>query len=140
MISVEFANGAIGSFAGHGRLPWNTRYPLGFRVAGDQGVMTLDFERERADVRLQQGTTAREAGVGDSHRAFDRATGDLDLAPGPGEGLYDNDGPTQFLIDLCNGVPAVNRAPAKVGVRSIAIIEAAWRSAEEGRSIAVDVD
>jgi len=141
VISVEFESGAIGSFAGHGRLPWNTRYPLGFRVAGDRGVMTLDFERERADVRLQSAAvTAREDDIGERHRAFVSTSGDLDLEPSPGDGLYDNDGPAQFLIDTCNGVPAVNRAPAKIGVRSVAIIEAAWRSALEKRHVAVEVD
>jgi predicted dehydrogenase len=140
VISVEFENGAIGSFAGHGRLPWNTRYPLGLRVAGDAGVLTLDFERERADVRLQSAAvSAREDDVGERHRAFTSASGDLDLEPKPGDGLYDNAGPAQFLIDTCNGVVAVNRAPAKIGVRSVAIIEAAWQSALERRHVSVGV-
>jgi hypothetical protein len=41
-VSVQFEDGMIGSFSGQGRLPWNTRYPLGLRIAGDRGVMTLD--------------------------------------------------------------------------------------------------
>jgi len=138
-ISVGFASGAIGSFSGHGRLPWGTRYPLGLRLAGDRGVMTLDFERERADVHLQRDAVAREEDIGERHHAFDGETPDLDLSPRPGDGLYDNDGPTQFLVDVCNGAEALDRAPAIVGVRSVAIIEAAWRSARERRPIELDV-
>lgn len=32
-VSVEFDNGVIGSFAGHGRMPWDTRGPFGVRLA-----------------------------------------------------------------------------------------------------------
>jgi hypothetical protein len=42
------------------------------------------------------------------------------------------------LIDLCLGRDPENRALDTVGVRSVAIIEAAWRSADEGRAIQVD--
>jgi predicted dehydrogenase len=138
-VSVEFENGVIGSFSGHGRMPWSVRGPLGLRIAGDGGVMTLDFERERADVQIQRGVSARDDDVGESHRAFDVTAADLDLKPAPGDGLYNNSGPTQLLIDVCNGRSGVDRAPARVGVRSIAIIEAAWESSRAGRPIAVAV-
>jgi hypothetical protein len=120
-------------------MPWNVRGPLGLRIAGELGVMTLDFERERADVQLQHGLSAREDDIGDRHRAFDASGADLDLKPAPGDGLYDNTGPTQLLIDVCNGLNAVDRAPALVGVRSVAIVEAAWRSARERRPISLEV-
>ena len=51
-VTVRFADGVLGTFTGHGRLPWGTRYPFGFQLAGENGVMTLDFERERADANL----------------------------------------------------------------------------------------
>ena len=103
-------------------------------------MLTLDFERERADVRLQSAAvTPREDDIGERHRAFVSTSGDLDLEPAPGDGLYVADGPAQFLIDTCNGVPTVDRAPATVGVRSVAIIEAAWQSALERRHVEVEV-
>jgi hypothetical protein len=82
---------------------------------------------------------AREREVGERHRAFEGKPPGIDLQPKPGVGLYDNDGPTQFLIDTCKGVEAVDRAPARVGVRAVAILEAAWRSALDHRPVAVDV-
>lgn len=139
VVSVEFENGAIGSFSGHGRMPWNTRGPLGVRLSGEGGVMTLDFERERADFAVQHGSSARDDDVGERHRAFDVERADLELSLVPGDGLYTCDGPISLLIDTCNGVPAVDRAPAIVGVRSVAIMEAAWRSATERRPVAVEV-
>jgi predicted dehydrogenase len=138
-VSVEFENGMIGSFSGHGRMPWNVRGPLGLRIAGDGGVLTLDFERERADVQIQRGVSARDDDVGESHKAFDDVRADLDLEPKPGDGLYNNRGPAQFLIDVCRGVKSTDRAPALVGVRSVAIMEAAWQSHRERRPVAVDV-
>lgn len=138
-VSVEFDNGAIGSFSGHGRMPWNTRGPFGARLAGEGGVMTLDFERERADFAVQRGVSARDEDVGERHRAFETVRADLELALTSGEGLYNCDGPISLLIDTCNDVPAVDRAPAIVGVRSVAIMEAAWRSATERRPVAVEV-
>jgi predicted dehydrogenase len=137
-VSVAFENGVVGSFSGHGRLPWNTRYPLELRLAGEHGVMTLDFERERADVHLQEGSSARNFVMSSENYAFGGARPELDLEPAPGEGVYDNEGPTQFLIDLCLGRDPQNRAPDTIGVRSVAIIEAAWRSAGEGGAIRVD--
>lgn len=136
-VSVAFENGIIGSFSGHGRLPWNTRYPLGLRIAGEQGVMTLDFERERADVHLHDGPSERDFTMKDDDYAFAGAPADLDLEPQPGDGVYHNDGPTQLLIDLCLGRAAHDRAPLIAGLRAIAIIEAAWRSAQEGRQIEI---
>jgi predicted dehydrogenase len=138
-VSVEFESGVIGSFSGHGRMPWNVRGPLGLRIAGDGGVMTLDYERERADAQLQHGVSARDDDVGERHRAFDGEHADLDLAPGRGDGLYNCDGRANLLVDTCNGIEAVDRAPAVVGVRSVAIMEAAWRSASERRSVSTDV-
>jgi predicted dehydrogenase len=139
-VSVEFESGVIGSFSGHGRMPWNVRGPLGLRIAGDGGVMTLDYERERADVQLQHGASARDDDIGERHQAFDSERADLDLEPQPRDGLYNCEGPAQLLIDACTGAPHVDRAPAQVGVRSVAIMEAAWRSATERRPVSVEVD
>ena len=68
---------------------------------------------------------------------FSGTRADLELDLRPGDGIYENDGPTQFLLDVCLGRAAVDRAPALVGVRSVAIIEAAWRSSREGRPVDV---
>jgi predicted dehydrogenase len=131
-LTVRFADGVVGSFTGHGRLPWGTRYPFELRVAGEQGVMTLDFERERADVNLLDGANADAAGGRD---AFDGTGRDLWLDVADGDGIYTCEGPAQFLVDLCNGLEPVDRAPLAVGVRAVAIMDAAVRSARSGRPV-----
>lgn len=136
-VNVRFAGGVVGTFTGHGRLPWGTRYPLELRVAGENGVLTLDFERERADANLVEGVNAEAWEIGDRHHAFEGTRADLGLDLEPGAGLYTCDGPAHFLVDLCNGKQPQDRAPADVGVRSVAIMEAAVRSAREGRPVEV---
>ena len=124
--SVQFSDGVIGSFSGHGRQPWVIRHACELRIAGDGGVLTLDFERDRADVLLQG----------------DKATGEV-IRRGPeppvvdGEGVYACDGPPQLLVDRCLGRESVDRAPGEVGVRTVAILESAWRSARSGSRVPV---
>ncbi len=125
-VSVRFADDVIGSFSGHGRHPWLMRHACELRIAGDQGVLTLDFERERADVLLQG----------------DKATGEvIRRQPHPpvaeGDGVYSCDGPPQLLIDRCLQRNSPDQAPGEVGVRTVAIMQAAWRSAHEGRAVPV---
>lgn len=136
-VSVQFDDGAIGSFSGHGRLPFGTRYPLGLRVAGEHGVLTLDYERARADVNLHGGSGEGSWEIGERHHAYAGAAPDRSLDVGPDDGLYDNDGPARFLVDLCNGRAVRDRAPADLGVRAVAVMEAALRSAQERRPIEV---
>ena len=133
-MTVRFADGAVGSFTGHGRLPWGMRYPFEFRIAGERGVLTLDCENERVDVNLVGGANAEQAGGGD---AFEGTVRDLWLETSPGDGVYSCEGPARFLVDLCNGVETVDRAPAELGVRTVALIEAAARSAETGAPVEV---
>ncbi len=45
---------------------------------------------------------------------------------------------SQFLIDTCLGRETVNRAPLDLGVRTVAVMEAAWRSAHTGRSVLIE--
>jgi hypothetical protein len=50
---------------------------------------------------------------------------------------YTCDGPAQFLVDTCLGREALNRAPLDLGVRTVAVMEAAWHSAHNGRPVRV---
>ncbi len=135
-VTVRFTDGVIGSFTGHGRLPWGTRYPFGLRVAGTDGVMTLDFERERADANLTEGANADAAGGRDAFAGTER---DLWLDVADGDGIYTCEGPARFLVDLCNGRNPIDRAPIQTGVRAVAIMDAALRSARSGRPVELAV-
>lgn len=126
-VSVAFADGAIGSFCGHGHQPWVMRHACDLRIAGENGVLALDFERERAELLLQG----------------DRSQGEVlhrqpEPPPADGEGMYVCDGPAQHLIDICLRRETQDCAPAEVGMRSVAVMEGAWRSIHAGQAVQVE--
>jgi predicted dehydrogenase len=135
-VSVEFADGVVGSFSGHGRAPWGTRYPLEVRVAGENGVLALDFEADTARCWTGSSSATSEDFAG-GEQAFRGKAPDLELELEPGAGLYTCDGPAQHLVDVCLGRPSVDRAPAELGRRAVAIMEGAVRSAKTGDAVKV---
>jgi hypothetical protein len=51
--SVRLADGVIATFNGHGHQPWVMRHMCDLRIAGEEGVLVLDFERVRGELLLQ---------------------------------------------------------------------------------------
>jgi hypothetical protein len=117
----------IGTFNGQGRRPWAIRHSLDIRIAGEEGVLELDMEHVRAELLLQGDLEAAEVlHVG------------MEPPPRSEEGLYSCDGPAQFLVDTCLGRDVSNNSPAELGVRSVAVMEAAWESSRSGQVVRVD--
>jgi len=137
VVSVEFEDGVVGSFAGHGRAPWGVRYPLELRVAGEAGVLTLDFEHDTAELWRGSSSVSSDE-LSEGEQSFRGKAPDLELDLEPGAGLYSCDGPAQFLVDRCLGRDGIDRAPAELGRRAVAIMEAAVRSARSGHPVAVE--
>jgi predicted dehydrogenase len=135
-VSVRFEDGVIGSFSGHGRAPWGVRYPLEVRVAGENGVLTLDFERDTAQAWVGSSSISGEE-LSHGEQAFRGRRPDLKLELALGAGLYSCDGPAQFLVDTCLGRDPANRAPAALGRRAVAVMEAAILSARKGEPVVV---
>ena len=52
-VSVRLADGAIGTFSGQGHELWGRRHACDIRVAGEQGVPMLDFDRAQAQLPLE---------------------------------------------------------------------------------------
>ncbi len=125
-VSVRLAGGVIGSFSGQGHEPWGRRHAFDLRIAGEDGVLMLDFDRVQAQLLLE----------GDKERAEW-----LTVGPEPpaaeADSEYTCDGPAQFLVDACLGRDTVNRAPLDVGVRTVAVMDAAWQSAHSGHAVRV---
>ncbi len=86
----------------------------------------LDFDRVQAQLLLQ----------GDKEKAEV-----LYLGPEPppvdDDWVYTCDGPAQFLVDICLGRAPVDRAPGDLGVRTVAVMEAALQSAHSGRPVPI---
>jgi predicted dehydrogenase len=134
-VNVEFEGGAIGSFSGHGRSPAGLRYPLEVRVAGDEGVLTLDYEHDAAEAWT--GATKISMDELEGGQAYRGRRPDLSLELEPGAGLYSCDGPGQWLVDVSLGRTARNRAPVELGRRAVAVMEAAIASARSGSPVDV---
>ena len=125
-VSVALAGGAIASFSGQGHEPWGRRHACDLRIAGEDGVLMLDYDRTHAQLLLE----------GDKEQAEW-----LTLEPEPPaaepDAEYTCDDAAQFLVDTCLGRPTVNRAPLDLGVRTVAVMDAAWRSIHEGGAIGI---
>ena len=112
--TVVFDNAAIGTISGAATLPDDDKFQVDLRLFGDEGVLLLDLERERLDVRRHDG----------QHIHVEVPTG---------EGAYSCEGPPHRFVELIKGeVGAVNNSPGEVAARSVELIDAMYRSAAEG--------
>jgi predicted dehydrogenase len=115
-ISVRFEGGAIGTISGAGTAPpvGIASYQVDLRLFGSEGMLLLDCERARLEMRRHDG-------------AIDR----MDLAPDAG--AYTCDGPPGNFVDLILGKTAVNHSPGEAAMRSVLLLDAAYRSAASGQ-------
>lgn len=110
--AVTFDDGAIGTISGAATLPDDDKFQVDLRIFGDEGVLLLDVERERLDVRRHDG----------AHQHFDIPQG---------EGAYSCEVPPKRFVDLIQG-HGRNDSPGDVAARSVELIEAIHRSAANG--------
>lgn len=116
--TVIFENGAIGTISGAATLPDDDKFQIDLHIFGDQGVLLLDVDRERLEVRRHDG----------QHHHVDVPTG---------EGAYSCEGPPNRFIDLIEG-RGVNNSPGEAAARSVELITAMYTStARDGAAISV---
>ena len=115
-ISVRFANGAIGVVSGAGTVPpaGVGSYQVDLRVFGSEGLLLVDCERARCELRRHDGRVER-----------------VELAPDAG--AYSCEGPPANFVELVLGKTAVNHSPGEAAMRSVLLLDAAYRSASSGR-------
>jgi predicted dehydrogenase len=111
---VRFANGATGALSGSSTVPKHRGFQIDLRIFGSAGMLLLDIERERLEVRRRDGR-------------------DTIVPLQPGDGGYACEEPLNTLVDLCLGRPVRNRSPGLVGMRAVEVLDAMYRSAESGR-------
>jgi predicted dehydrogenase len=115
-ISVRYKGGAIGTVSGSAMLPPAT--PGGFqvdiRVFGEKGVFHLDIARDHLSLHLQDGT----------HETIPLEAG---------AGAYQCDGPPHQFIELILGLTKENNSPGEVAMRSVELLDAAYRSSRSGK-------
>jgi predicted dehydrogenase len=117
-ISTKFEGGAIGIFSGAGALPENQKFQLDVRIFGSEGVLTVDCDRARLELLRHDEQNYSEK---------------LDVNAGE----YFGGGPTENFADLLTGKSKVNYAPGWCGMRSIELIDAAYKSAKANKPIKI---
>ena len=111
---VRFEGGATASLSGAATLPKGRPVQIDLRIFGTEGMLLVDIERERLELRRRDGKD--------------------EVAPlKPGDGAYQCDAPLRVLVDLCLGREPLNPASGIVGQRAVEVLDALYRSAESGR-------
>ncbi|MFN8222100.1 MAG: Gfo/Idh/MocA family oxidoreductase [Gaiellales bacterium] len=128
-VSVALEGGIVASFGGQGHEPWGRRHACDLRIAGENGVLTLDYDRTHAQLLL--------AGDAAMTERMEWTTLEPDPPAAEPDAAYDCDDAAQFLVDTCLGRTTVNRAPVDLGVRTVAVMDAAWRSAHTGAPVRI---
>ena len=118
--SVRFGDGAIGSVSGaSSHLGYRgNKHHLEVQIIGSEGQLHVDLCRELVT-------------------RFRGPDEEAELVLEPGAGLYDCNGPIDALVGLARGDGVTNHSPGELGVRTVEIVEAAYRSAASGRVEAV---
>ncbi|HLW93388.1 MAG TPA: Gfo/Idh/MocA family oxidoreductase [Roseiarcus sp.] len=111
---VRFSGGATASISGAATLPKGRPVQIDLRIFGSEGMLLLDIERERLELRRRDG---KDEIVPLTH----------------GDGAYACDEPLRVLVDLCLGRKTLNGAPGVVGQRAVEVLDAMYRSAASGR-------
>jgi predicted dehydrogenase len=114
-LSVRFAGGAVGTVSGAGTVPsaGKAQFQVDLRLFGSEGLLMLDCERARLELRRHDGRHER-----------------VGLAADAGE--YSCDGPPNNFVDLVLGKTDVNWSPGEAAMRSVELLDAAYRSAASG--------
>lgn len=111
--TVRLANGATVALSGAATVPKQCGYQVDIRIFGTDGMLLLDVERERMELRRHDGD-------------------DVVLSVPPGEGAYRCVEPIDRLAEICRGVATINEAPGVVGMRAVEVLDAMYRSFESG--------
>ena len=112
-ITVRFTNDAIGTVSGAGNVPFDRPFHVDIRLFGPEGMLLVDCERARMELRRYDGNHVES---------------DVD----PGSGTYECTGPLHNFVDLILEKTDANSAPGWAGMRAIELLDAAYRSNSSG--------
>ena len=112
--TLRFTNGATAAVSGTGAVPKHCGYQLDLRLFGTDGMLLLDIERERLEVRR-------------------RDQRDTVVPIAPGDGGYTCTEPVERLVQHCRGTARINEAPGEVGLRAVLVLDGLYRSLASGR-------
>ena len=112
-LTLKFANGATGVVSGSSTVPKQCGYQVDVRIFGTEGMLLIDMERARMELRRNDGKDVV-----------------LDLEANAGE--YVAIEPVNRLVEICLGTAKTNEATGVVGMRAIEVLDAMYRSFRSG--------
>jgi predicted dehydrogenase len=115
---LTFENGARASISGSALLPKHCSYQLDVRIYGTEGMLTIDMERTRMELRR-----------------MDKNDTVLELEPDAGQ--YAALEPINRLVEVCHGTAKTIEADGTVGARAIDVLDAMYRSFKSGKPEAI---
>lgn len=115
---IRFEGGATAALSGSATVPKHCGFQIDLRVFGDEGMLLLDIERERLELRRRDGR-------------------DQVVTLTPGECGYECAAPLGVFVDICRGLSPDNPASGEVGLRAVQVLDAMYRSATSGSLEAV---
>jgi len=115
-ISVRFEGGAVGAISGAGTLPPGTpgTYELDFRIFGEDGSVHIDFARCHISLHTHKGRHTT-------------------IPLKPSDNVLQCDGPPHQFVELVLGLTKQNNSPGEIAMRSVELLDAAYRSNDSGR-------
>lgn len=116
--SVVFEGGAIGTISGAATLPDNDPFQLDIRIFGRDGVLLVDVERERVELRRHDG----------NH---------ISIPVEPGAGAYQCIEPPMRFVDLIKGEGA-NNSDAAIATKTTELLEAMHIAHDTGEPVTID--
>ena len=112
--ALRLSNGAVAALSGAAAMPQGNRGLMRLFIAGSEGLLTAEFDRDHCEIRRNDGAVER-------------------LALAGGDWMYRCDGPVNALVDLALG-QGRNLSPASMGAQTAATIAAMLASARQGGS------
>lgn len=120
-ITMRCTNGATAVISGSATIPKaagaqhdrSKGYQMDIRIFGSEGMLLLDIERERCEIRRNDGN-------------------DAVIPMRAGDGDYPSSTPWQTFIDLVLGRSDDNPMPPALAAKTVVVLDAAHRSAREG--------
>lgn len=112
---LRFAGGATAAISGASTVPKHAGYQVDIRIFGTEGMLLLDIERERMELRRDDGE-------------------DVVMEIPKGAGAYQCVEPVERLAQICLGAATANEAPGIVGMRAVEVLDAMYRSFRSGRA------
>lgn len=112
--TIRFKDGQTAALSGAGTVPMSCKFQVDVRIFGSEGMLLLDVERERLEVRRHDG----------NDKTFDIPAG---------EGNYECKMPVRAFVDMCLGKSVENAAPLSIGRKAIEVIDGFYRSISSGK-------